>query len=532
MMTVARRWALVLLVAAAGLAVGQPLAEGANEPRRLDALEREAAVVRGVDPEVREALHAGPVEAFVVFDDGRWRAAARDERARRGLVENDAALLEATRAELAALKAAAGPLDVVQDYPNLSVQLVRFTSVEELEAVVRQPAVAAVRQVGVRRPFLAESLVLIRQPQAASAGFTGASVAVAVIDTGVDYRRPAFGCTAVNTPAGTCKVVYARDFAPDDGQLDHDGHGTNVAGIVVGVAPAAKIVALDVFRGDVARDSDLLAALDWTIANRATYNIRAVNLSLGDDAHAAAPCTWSVYTSIFASLRNAGILPIVAAGNSAYVNGRYVDGLAEPACAPGAVSVGAVYDSASGAFNAGTCRDLTTAADQVPCFSQSAAYLRVLAPGAMITAAGITMAGTSQAAPHVAGLVALLAAAHPTGGTTSWDLALARGGKPIRDPRNGVTTNRMDAYNAVCSVATCSGPPPPMAVRALSITSVIVRDPVRPMADPPPVPTFVPTATPIPGYRSPTARSSPSAFPTLTPTATATSTATARLFGP
>jgi len=42
----------------------------------------------------------------------------------------------------------------------------------------------------------------------------------------------------------------AADFAPNDNNVDDNGHGTNVSGIVHSVAPSAQIVALDVFNGE------------------------------------------------------------------------------------------------------------------------------------------------------------------------------------------------------------------------------------------------------------------------------------------
>ncbi len=83
----------------------------------------------------------------------------------------------------------------------------------------------------------------------------------------------------MNPPAANpgCLVACARDFAPEDGQLDAHGHGTNVSGIVVGVAPNTRIAALDVFTGNSAWSNHIIDAINWCIANQAAYNIAASN---------------------------------------------------------------------------------------------------------------------------------------------------------------------------------------------------------------------------------------------------------------
>ena len=93
----------------------------------------------------------------------------------------------------------------------------------------------------------------------------------------------------MNTPSSTCRVVYSFDSAPDDGTLDDDGHGSNVSAIVSKVATKTKIIGIDVFRKvrsqgkwvSTAYDSDILAGINWAVNNAQTYNIKAVNLSLG-----------------------------------------------------------------------------------------------------------------------------------------------------------------------------------------------------------------------------------------------------------
>ncbi|NHC47281.1 S8/S53 family peptidase [Motilibacter aurantiacus] len=127
------------------------------------------------------------------------------------------------------LAAAPGDARLVRDYPHLPVHLVHLDDAAALAAVAASGGVRSVQLPRAYERQLDRSLPLVAQPVAHAAGATGAGTSVAVLDTGVDYRRSAFGsCSA---PGGACAVADARDFAPEDGLLDApDGHGTNVAG--------------------------------------------------------------------------------------------------------------------------------------------------------------------------------------------------------------------------------------------------------------------------------------------------------------
>ena len=227
---------------------------------------------------------------------------------------------------------------------------------------------------------------------------------VVILDTGVNYKLSDFGsCTAPGTPA-SCRVKVAQDFATQDNSLDDDGHGTNVSGVVASIARGTQLAVFDVFDGTGASDSVILQGFNWALANQLTYNIASISMSLGDSVKNTTPCASTSnnpYVTPIANAYTQGILTVIASGNENFTNG-----ISGPACTPKAVSVGAVYDSNIGAANWGVgCNDTTTAADKVTCFSNSASYLSVLAPGSEITAAGITMSGTSQATPHVAAAV-------------------------------------------------------------------------------------------------------------------------------
>src|SRR6476646_2155741 len=105
---------------------------------------------------------------------------------------------------------------------------------------------------------------------------------IAVVDSGINANRADFdGGSRVSAQVNLTSMT---PNSPADGR----GHGTFVAGIaagsapgMAGAAPNAKIVSLDVMDDTgTARTSDVIAACDWILANKNTYNIRVANFSL------------------------------------------------------------------------------------------------------------------------------------------------------------------------------------------------------------------------------------------------------------
>ncbi|MES2536156.1 MAG: S8 family serine peptidase [Pseudomonadota bacterium] len=345
----------------------------------------------------------------------------------------------------------------LREYPALPMNYVRIKNRNALVKLLNNPDVKAVHENKPHQLATVQSLPFISQPEAAGMGRGGKGTTVAVLDTGVDYTRGAFNhCTSPGTPS-TCRVIAAFDTAPDDGTRDGHGHGTNVAAIIAAVAPDSNIAAIDVFRPDGAWTKDIIAGIDWVVENKSKYNIVAVNLSIVWAQKHIVECSNSWATTPFANARAAGVLPVLAAGNNSFT-----DGVTEPACAPGAVRVGAVYDSNMGQYNNSFCTDPITAADRVACFSNGGELLTLFAPGADIFAGGIVMAGTSQAAPHVAGAVAVLRAADAAPDDTL-DQTIQRmlgTGKIITDHRNGISKPRLNLFAAAQSIAQVRVEPP------------------------------------------------------------------------
>lgn len=337
-----------------------------------------------------------------------------------------------------------------RDYSQLPMAAWRVDSLDDALAIAADPQVLALYEDGALHSYLTQSAPLVGQTKTATLVQTGVGTTVAVLDTGVDYTRSAFGsCTAANTPAATCKVIYAEDFAPNDSVPDANGHGSNVAGVVLGVAPGSKIAALDVFDGTTAWATDVIDAINWSISNQVTYNIESINLSLGSGLYSTA-CTnlaLNPYRTPIINAKAAGIVTVAASGNDGSTTQ-----IGMPACTPEAVAVGAVYDANIGNISYGFCSDTTTTADKVTCFSNSASILTLLAPGAIITAAGASYTGTSQATPHVSGAMAVLRAAYPSDNV---DASIARAvstGKNVTDHRNSLVKPRLDLFAALGAI--------------------------------------------------------------------------------
>lgn len=406
-----------------------------------------------------QAILAGQsVDLIVEYDDSSIEKVAKEMRKKTRNHIDDQKTLNYKIKEYRALKENVDKKLLPQEdivhitsFGRLPLSVKRIKSIAAIEALISQPGVKAIYQNSkVNRMVGGQNLPLINQPKVAEVGELGQNTTIVVIDDGIDLDNTAFGdCTSPYSTSQSCKVAAAINIISNPGQ--DNMHGTNVAAIASMVAPGSKIAALNIFdENGYGYESDVIAAIEWAIANKIKYNIVAINMSLGDDTLNTQPCANDWSSAAIRHANDSGISVIAAAGNSGFTNG-----LPSPACAPGAISVGAVYDSNMGTrgfLSTPSCFDKTTEADKIACFSNSASNLTLLAPGVKINAAGITYSGTSQAAPHVAGAVAVLRSTYPEESLSQIQARMTSTGVPINDPRNNITTPRLNLLAAATPI--------------------------------------------------------------------------------
>lgn len=276
---------------------------------------------------------------------------------------------------------------------------------------------------GIALPSLTLINAAAAQADVRFAGITGRGTSVVIIDSGINRAHPFFGADA-NRDGVADRIVFQYDFADNDTNAsDPSGHGSNVSSIIAsqdavyrGVAPEANIIHLKVFTDAGAGNFGMVErALQWVVNNAWRYNVVSVNMSLGDGGNWNTPQSRYGLGDELAALAGSGIAVVASAGND-FARTQGLQGLAYPAADPNVIAVGAVYAGDSGAFTySGGAQATSTAADRIAPFSQrTTAMPMIFAPGAPIVGAagsgtGMTaMHGTSQAAPHVAGSVALL----------------------------------------------------------------------------------------------------------------------------
>lgn len=285
-----------------------------------------------------------------------------------------------------------------------------------------------------------------------SRGYRGAGVVVATMDTGVDLAHPQLrrkwrgGSNSWFDPHGEQPTPY-----------DALGHGTQAVGVMVGgggmgVAPDAQWIAVRLFNAaGRASMSDIHLAFQWLLdpdGDPDTLDAPdVVNASWALTGRSGGACVLE-FSEDIRTLESAGIAVVFAAGN----DGPKPSTSNSPGNNPGVLSVGAVD------------RDFEIArqTSRGPGACDGGVFPRLLAPGVAVRTTDLshggqasytTVSGSSLAAPHVSGVLALLAGAVPSASVAELQAALQSGLPP---PRGGVDAGskvavpaRLDALAAL-----------------------------------------------------------------------------------
>jgi subtilisin family serine protease len=278
---------------------------------------------------------------------------------------------------------------------------------------------------GKRKSTLDRSAAQIGAPTAWAAGYTGAGVKVAVLDTGVDQTHPDLAD----------REIAEQNFSDAPDNTDNVGHGTHVASIVAGtgaksggkyrgIASGASILDGKIL-GDsgFGMDSWIIAGMEWAAqqgADIANMSIGGTNSPDIDPIEAAVDSLSAQY----------GILFVIAAGNSG--GDSYT--IDSPGSADAALTVGAVDrdDSLAGFSSRGPADGATEIKPDItaPGVGIVAALHSAGTINAPVEPGYTDLSGTSMATPHVAGAAALLAQQHPDWTGQQLKSALSGSAKP------------------------------------------------------------------------------------------------------
>lgn len=427
-----------------------------------------------VEPEVTQALAQQPWVRVIVKlrNNGALLSASADLASlRKQVAENQArALSQLTKVDF-----------TLTDRYRVTNSFAGQLSKSGLEKLKKSPDVKKIYLDRILSVNLQESVPLIRADRqikiSSDTYLTGKGSTVCVLDGGIDYTNPDLGgCTKSSFLAGTCqKVIGGIDFTPfwDTGNdpIDTDGHGTMVAGIVAangtlrGVAPDAQLLAVKVCksRKDCPR-RDIIAGMDWCLDESVHYGVDVINASIGDGGEYSGSSDCPDWLDD--EIHRAWTLNIPVTISSG--NDSYTQGISYPACSPEAISVGSVYDSALIDYKFcydDDCKNFCsessiTSPDQVSCFSNAGANLKLLAPGAVIistwlkTRGGFGQSdGTSFAAPHAAGVIALMKQYDQNLTASQIFTLLTSTGIAVKDKNTGLTFPRVDAQSVACSLS-------------------------------------------------------------------------------
>lgn len=346
-------------------------------------------------------------------------------------------------ADIAKLRALGGNVEVQMRSHYLATVFARGLAKGQVEDVAKFPEVAFIelqQDLELHLNVSVPAICVTAGPcspstvQEAYPAITGAGVNIAVIDSGVDDG------VHDTLPAARFVAGYNAITHVFENPNDVLFHGTHVASIALGqagalvsrgVAPAAGLIDVKVTDTPTFPPTRICEALETVYDNRVAWNVGVINMSLGSSVASDGTDALSQLVDLAEAM---GIVVVISAGNSGPGN----VGIGSPGAATRAITVAAVEtmntaargDDGIACFSSRGPRTSDGDADSLdelkPEVSAPGTHIDVAAPTCMggagtgINAArwntangAVRLEGTSMAAPHVAGLAALIIQARP-----------------------------------------------------------------------------------------------------------------------
>ncbi|RKQ88553.1 S8 family serine peptidase [Brockia lithotrophica] len=301
----------------------------------------------------------------------------------------------------------------------------------------------------------------VRAPQVWAMGIDGTGVVVANLDTGVDGEHPALARKWRGRTGDPALSWFDATYERRPRPVDTNGHGTHVMGTMVGseesgenrvgVATGATWIAVRVFVGNSTTTDVLLRGGEWVLAPRDSQGNLHPEMApdVVNNSWGAGPGMDEFYRDMVRAWRAAGIFPVFANGNS----GPGAGTVGPPANYPESFGVGAV--NARNEVASFSSRGPSPYGEIKPDVAAPGVNIRSSVPGGGYQGG---WSGTSMAAPHVAGVVALLLQANASLTVDELVTVLRETAVPLTDdqypdvPNNGYGYGLIDAYAAVNSV--------------------------------------------------------------------------------
>ena len=332
--------------------------------------------------------------------------------------------------------------------------------------------------------------------------YDGSGVAVAVVDSGVafheDMKLGVIQFDFTNPATVPVDPATGKSNPATEARQDGFGHGTHIAATITGngfdsnfkfrgFAERADIVSLRVLNnGGQGKTSSVIAALDWLLDNHAQYNVRVVNLSLGQAV--AESNTTDPLVLAAERLWDAGLVVVAAAGNDGHAGNMTIN---SPGNSRKLITVGSLTDNGTGSdfsddyvstfsSRGPTVGDLVVKPDLVAPGNKIVAGIQLnstlasLLPGRIhncektaCTSEYLEMSGTSMATGVVSGVVALMLNKDPLLSPDTVKARLMQSARKLADEPTTVGAGVLDVNAALDATGVMSG---------VALSPIMVRD--------------------------------------------------------